>query len=75
MTSNTIALVGTLDTKGEELAYLRDLVESQGLRSLTVDVGILGDPLFTPDITRGSVAAAAKENLATLVERRIVGIA
>ncbi len=32
-------IVGTLDTKGEELLYLRDLVEADGVPSCVVDVG------------------------------------
>ncbi len=70
MTAKTVALVGTLDTKGEEFAFLRDWIESCGLRTLTVDTGVLGDPLFTPDVSRAEVAAAAHEDLAVLISRR-----
>ena len=63
MTAKTVALIGTLDTKGEEFAFLRDWIESCGLRTLTVDVGVLGDPPFTPDVSRAAVAAAANEDL------------
>jgi uncharacterized protein (UPF0261 family) len=34
MTPKTVALIGTLDTKGEEFAFLRDWIESCGLRTL-----------------------------------------
>jgi uncharacterized protein (UPF0261 family) len=70
MTAKTVALVGTLDTKGEEFAFLRDWIESCGLRTLTVDTGVLGDPPFTPDVSRAEVAAAAHEDLAVLISRR-----
>ena len=42
MIPKTIALIGTFDTKGEELAFLRDRIESAGLRTLVIDVGVLG---------------------------------
>jgi uncharacterized protein (UPF0261 family) len=55
----TIVLIGTLDTKGAEYGYIRDRIVEQGPRVIVVDVGILGKPLFQPDITREQVAQAA----------------
>ena len=66
MTNKTIALIGTFDTKGEEFSFLREQIESAGLRTLMIDVGVLGSPSFEADISRAEVAAAANENLATL---------
>jgi uncharacterized protein (UPF0261 family) len=66
MTAKTIALIGTFDTKGEEFSFLREQIESAGLLSLMIDVGVLGDPAFAVDISAADVAAAAKENLAAL---------
>jgi uncharacterized protein (UPF0261 family) len=37
-----IALIGTLDTKGEEIAYVRDRLRALGARPLVIDTGILG---------------------------------
>ncbi len=69
-TAKTIALIGTFDTKGEEFCFLRDQIESAGLRTLMIDVGVLGSPPFEADISQAEVAAAAKEDLAALkVER------
>src|SRR5690348_6930799 len=70
MTARTVALIGTLDTKGEEFAFLRDCIESCGLRTLTIDIGVLGDPAFAPDVPRAAVAEAAAETLAALIARR-----
>ena len=39
-----IALIGTLDTKGAEIAYVRDRLRALGVRPLVVDSGILGEP-------------------------------
>jgi uncharacterized protein (UPF0261 family) len=66
MTPKTIALIGTFDTKGEEFSFLRERIEGAGLRTLMIDVGVLGDPAFAVDISAADVAAAAKENLAAL---------
>ena len=48
----TVVLVGTLDTKGREYAYLRDRLREQGVDVLLVDAGIVGEPLAAPDVTR-----------------------
>ena len=55
----TILLIGTVDTKSDEIAFLRDCIEQQGARALTMDVGVLGRGKFPPDITNTEVAAAA----------------
>jgi uncharacterized protein (UPF0261 family) len=52
-----VLLIGTLDTKGPEIAYLRDRVEALGVGTIVADSGILGEPLdITPDITRAEIA-------------------
>jgi uncharacterized protein (UPF0261 family) len=66
----TIALIGTFDTKGEEFAFLRDRIESAGLRTMMIDVGVLGSPLFAADVSQAEVAAAANEDLAALQKER-----
>src|SRR3954451_19382363 len=55
----TVVLVGTLDTKGKEYAFLGDRLRERGVDVLLVDAGIVGEPLTTPDVTREEVAAAA----------------
>ncbi len=66
----TIALIGTFDTKGEEFCFLRDRIESAGLRTMMIDVGVLGSPPFAADISQAEVAAAANEDLAALQKER-----
>jgi uncharacterized protein (UPF0261 family) len=66
----TIALIGTFDTKGEEFSFLRDRIESAGLRTMMIDVGVLGSPPFAADISQAEVAAAANEDLAALQKER-----
>jgi len=59
----TILCIGTLDTKGFEVAYIKDLIEKRSHRVIVVDPGILGKPLLTPDIAREDVAKAANSSL------------
>jgi uncharacterized protein (UPF0261 family) len=61
-----ILLLGTLDTKGAEYAYVRQLIEARGHAACVVDLGVLGDPAFAPNVTADEVAAAAGTTLATL---------
>ena len=56
--AKTVVLVGTLDTKGREYAYLADRIREHGVDVLLIDAGIVGEPLATPDIRREEVAAA-----------------
>jgi len=62
----TVVLVGTLDTKGHEYAYLRDRVREHGAEVLLVDAGILGEPLVAPDVSREEVARAGGADVAEL---------
>ena len=65
----TILLIGTLDTKGTEYEYVRDLIRERGFGTLTMDAGVLGEPGFAPDITADEVAVAGGGSLAALRER------
>lgn len=61
--SKTVVIIGTLDTKGAEIAYLRDRIQALGASTIVVDSGILGEPLgieLAPtDITRAEAATYA----------------
>jgi len=60
----SIALFGTLDTKGAEIAYVRDRIRALGAEAVVIDTGIVGEPVdCAPDITRAEVAAAAGDEL------------
>ena len=61
--AKAIAIVGTLDTKGEEIRYIKERIESRGYKAVVIDGGILGKPLFPPDISREQVAEAAGTSL------------
>jgi uncharacterized protein (UPF0261 family) len=66
----TIAVLGTMDTKGEEHAFVADLIRKRGHKVLVIDVGILESAKLKPDIPREEVAAAADANLPDLIAKR-----
>jgi uncharacterized protein (UPF0261 family) len=52
-----VLVIGTLDTKGPEVAYLRDKLKEHGLNPYVIDVGILGEPIgITPDFSKVQLA-------------------
>jgi uncharacterized protein (UPF0261 family) len=67
MSTATVVLLGTFDTKGDEYAYVKSLIEAAGVRTLTVDAGILGSPKLAADVPRAAVAAKGGADLDALV--------
>ncbi|EDY18926.1 protein of unknown function UPF0261 [Chthoniobacter flavus Ellin428] len=65
----TIALLGTMDTKGAEHGFVAEQIRARGHRTLLIDVGTAAPPQIQPDISREEVAKAAGLDLAALVAR------
>lgn len=65
----TIAIVGCLDTKGEEVRYLKEILIGDGHWTHVIDTGILGEPAFRPDTPRDDVARAAGTTIDALQAR------
>jgi uncharacterized protein (UPF0261 family) len=63
-----VALVGTLDTKGEEYAFLRQRIEAAGVEVTMVDVGVMGSPSTSAEVTREEIAELGGTTLEKLVE-------
>ena len=68
----TVVVIGTLDTKGPEHAFVRDRLRESGVEVILVDVGVLDGPSVEPDVSAETVAAAAGT---TLDEIRAAGLA
>ena len=67
--SETIAIIATCDTKGEEALYLKQRIESYHMNGLVVDSGILGEPVFlVPEVTRDQVAGYSGFTIKELVD-------
>lgn len=69
----TVLLVGTCDTKGDEIAFMRDVIESEGVGCMVMDIGLMKDPAIKPDITRQEVAAASGHTLEDLITQALAG--
>jgi len=54
----TIAVIGALDTKGPEFAFVKAEIERRGHRALVVNTAVVGAPTFEPDIPAERVAEA-----------------
>ncbi len=67
VSGRTIAVLGTMDTKGDELEFVRAEIEKHGHRGLLIDTGLIGPPHGRPDVAREQVATAGGSSLAELL--------
>jgi uncharacterized protein (UPF0261 family) len=65
--SKKVVVLGTLDTKGNEFKFLKDIIEAQGVKTIVVDAGIF-EPTFKPDVSNLEVCKAQGADLAKLRE-------
>lgn len=63
----TVAVLGTLDTKGAEYRYLRDRIEQAGCATIMINAGVFADPDYRVEFGRAAVAAAAGADVEELV--------
>ncbi|MEM6373496.1 MAG: Tm-1-like ATP-binding domain-containing protein, partial [Pseudomonadota bacterium] len=63
----TILVIGTYDTKDEELAFVADCIRKQGGAVLSMDVSVLGDPSRPADISKHAVAEAGGSSIAAAI--------
>ena len=56
MTNKTILVIGTYDTKDDELGFLADVIRAQGGLVVTMDVSVLGDPSKPTECSKHDVA-------------------
>lgn len=65
----TVAVLGTFDTKGKELKFIKECIEEQGLKTLCINTGVF-EPVVEPDISSAEVAAAVGADINAIVEKR-----
>ena len=65
--NNTILIVGTYDTKHDELTFLENIIRAQGGRVKRMDVSVLGDAGLPMDFSKHDVAAAAGMRIEGLI--------
>ncbi|MBD2872827.1 Tm-1-like ATP-binding domain-containing protein [Paenibacillus arenilitoris] len=74
MTAKAV-IICALDTKGAEGKYIKELIEAAGVRTITLNTAVLGEPHFEPDVTAGELAGLAGVPLAELIARGDRGFA
>lgn len=68
MSDKTILIVGTYDTKDDELLYMAERVATQGGGVLTMDISVLGDPSQPCDISKNDVVKAADSSIQAAID-------
>jgi uncharacterized protein (UPF0261 family) len=66
--TKTILVIGTYDTKDEELHYICDCITGQGGKVLSMDVSVLGDPSKPTDISKHQVAEAGGSSIQAAID-------
>ncbi|WP_375175001.1 Tm-1-like ATP-binding domain-containing protein [Pseudooceanicola sp.] len=67
MSDPTILVIGTYDTKDDELSYMTGVIRQQGGQVMTMDVSVLGDPTRPTDISKHEVAEAGGSTIAQAI--------
>jgi len=67
MISKTILIVGTFDTKDDELSFIANCIRKQNGNVLTMDVSVLGDPSSPCDVSKHDVAQAANSTIENVI--------
>ncbi|MBZ8117731.1 Tm-1-like ATP-binding domain-containing protein [Roseovarius sp. LXJ103] len=75
MTTKTILVIGTYDTKDDELDYLAGVIRNQGGQVLTMDVSVLGDPTKPTDFSKHDVAEAGGSSIAEAIATKNENVA
>lgn len=65
----TVAVLGTFDTKGKELKFIKECIEEHGLKTLCINTGVF-EPVVEPDVSSAEVAAAVGADINAIVEKR-----
>ena len=66
----TIAVLGTLDSKGDEHAFVADQIRLRGHEALLIDVGTGSDPVVRPEVSRFEVAEVGGIDLQPILDRK-----
>ena len=66
--TKTILVVGTFDTKDDELNYMASRIRDQGGKVMSMDVSVLGDPADPCDISKHDVAKAADSSIQAAID-------
>ena len=62
-----IVIIGSTNTKGHQLGFLKEKIESRGHRGILMDISMGGQPAFEPDIAPEEIARLAGEDISNLI--------
>lgn len=65
----TVAIIGTLDSKGEEFEFVKNVIEDLGIKTLMIHSGVF-EPTVKADISNTEVAAAAGEDMKEIAKKK-----
>ena len=68
MTDKTILVVGTYDTKNDELEYMVERITAMGGGALSMDISVLGDPEQPTDYSKHDVAEAGGSSIQAAID-------
>jgi len=68
MSNKTILVVGTYDTKDDELAFMEQCIRNQGGSVCSMDVSVLGEPVNPCDVSKHQVALAADSTIEAAID-------
>ena len=68
MSAKTILVVGTFDTKDDELNYMASCIRHQGGTVMSMDVSVLGDSATACDISKHDIALAAGSSIQAAID-------
>ena len=66
--TKSIAVLATLDTKGDEAQFIREQLENLGSRAVLFDIGVINQPTTSADVTREEIATAGGKSLADILQ-------
>ncbi|MGV3552141.1 Tm-1-like ATP-binding domain-containing protein [Rhizobium sp.] len=63
-----ILVIGTGDTKSDELLFMAEIIGKAGGLPVMIDVSVLGDPPYQPDYSKHDVASAAAATIQEIID-------
>ena len=66
--SKTILVVGTYDTKDDELNFIGDVIREQGGRVVSMDVSVLGNPTKPTDYSKHDVTREVSKSIEDVMD-------
>ena len=70
----SIAVIGTVDTKGDQIEYLNHQIENRGHKTTVIDVGVLGAVPFKPSIIQCHLRVGFSKSIKELMILTLPGM-